>query len=118
MCGFVILSSQAQETREIEAKGSKDVKASGTQVLGLQSLWLQGRTRGPSSGESNPTAKRPGLCAGLQGFSRNTEGNSRHRKIATRQSDPITYTHILLLFPKLCPSPGAPVLELLGRAHP
>lgn len=58
----------------------EDVKASGTQVLGLQSLWLKGRTRGPSSGESNPTAKRPGLCAGLQGFARNTEGNPRHRK--------------------------------------
>lgn len=77
MCGFVILSSQAQETREIEAKGSKDVKASGTQVLGLQSLWLQGRTRRPSSGESNPTAKRPGLCAGLRGIPKETRGTEK-----------------------------------------
>lgn len=90
--GFVILCSQAQETRQ-KTKGSRDLKAGGTQVLGVHSPWPQGRTRAPSSGESNPTAKCPGLCARPRGFARSTEGNPRHRKIATRPSGPRTYTH-------------------------
>ena len=64
--GFVILCSQAQETGQ-KTKGTRDLKAGGTQVLGVHSPWPQGRTTAPSSGESNPTAKCPGLCARPRG---------------------------------------------------
>lgn len=108
---IVILSSQAQETRA-KTKVSKDVKASEPRSWAYACLGTKVGQGRPLVAKATQQPSVLGSALDSEGSRAKPKGNPRHRKIATRQSDPRTYTHILLLFQKLSQpqSPGSGTL--------